>query len=319
MDTAAASAADAPIYIVGRRHSGTTFLDVALGSSDRIRSLGEIVTGLHNGEREVLAGGETLASSPFWSGARRLHRERTGRDLLEDGEWLYRLSSIKRFASALFADAATHPLWSRYRTLNRDLMDTLARCADGRRILDSNKEYTRGLMFLKGYERALVLHMVRNPVAIAGSHYYRIREKDMPVGFMKRHFRPGPFLFPVLMVTVGLSWTVGMVAAALTKARHPGRVLDISYERLCDDPAGEFRRIGAFLGVDLEPVVARIERGEPLSASHTVGGNELKLDGSFTFVPNAEGRRHLPAPYRWGIHLFALPGYALRRLAVRFD
>jgi len=195
----------------------------------------------------------------------------------------------------------------------------LSRSAGGVRILDSNKEYTRGLMYLKSYEHARVVHMVRNPVAIAGSHYYRVVEKGMPIGFMQKHFKPGPFLFPVLMVTVGLSWTVGMIAATVLKRRYPDKVLDVSYERLCTDPATEFRRLAAFLGTDLDEVIERIEKREPLLAGDTVGGNELKLAGSFTFVPNAEGRRHLPAPYRWGIHACAFPGYVLRRLVARFD
>lgn len=307
-----------PIYIIGRRHSGTTFIDVVVGSCDGVTSLGEIVTGLHNGESEEISGGLTLGTSPFWSRARAIHTERTGRDLLEDGEELYQLSSIQRFASAYVSNVNRSTTWRHYASMNKDLIASLSAAAGGDRILDSNKEYTRGLMFLKGLSGARVLHVVRNPVSIAGSHYFRVREKGMPIGFMKRHFQAGPWLLPILMLTVGLSWTVGMMAACLLKARFRGRILDVSYERLCDDPEHELDRIGHFLGVDLSPVSAKVVAGEPLYVEHTVGGNELKQDGSFTFVANSRGRRQLPATYRVGMHATAWPGYLLCRL-LQFD
>ena len=309
-----------PVYIVGRRHSGTTFLDVALGSAEDIRSLGEIVTGLHNGEREVLGSGESLATSPFWSDARRLHRERTGRDLLEDGEWLYRKSNIKHFFSALFADVREHPRLVALPGTQRRADGHPARGRRGaahprlEQGVHPRTDVPQGLRARArdphgqepGRHRRLALLPHPRQEHAGRLHEDALQARPLPV--------PGPDGDGRGVVDGGHGGR-GVDEAPLPRAV----VLDVSYERLCNDPASEFRRIAAFLGTDLEEVVGRIERGEPLAASDTVGGNELKLAGSFTFVPNAEGRRHLPALYRWGIHLCAAPGYLLRRFVVRFD
>lgn len=304
------------IYLMGRRHSGTTFLDVLIGNSAGVESLGEVVTGLHGGAGEPTAAGETIASSGYWQQARRLHRERTGRELLEDGDWLYWKSDIRNFLKAYFSRAGAGD-WGKYAEWNGALLESLSQAAGGKRILDSNKEYTRALMFLKTSPGTKVLHLIRRPSAIVGSHYYRNHDKRNPVGFLKMHIDPGPFLFPLLMVTVGLSWTVGMIAAVLIKARYRKRVLDVSYEALMQSPETELERIGAWLGEDLSGVIQGVKSGYAFPVGHNIGGNELRHDGTFTFVPNVKGRRKVPLAYRVGATLFAAPGLLLRALFVR--
>jgi len=304
------------IYMMGRRHSGTTFLDVLIGNSETVESLGEIVTGLKGGLEEPTATGETIATAPYWQEARRLHEDRTGRELIDDGKWLYWKSDIRNFLTAYFSRADKGD-WGKYAELNRDMLKSLSEAAGGKRVLDSNKEYTRALMFLKSDPETRVLHLIRRPVAIVGSHYYRNRDKQHPVGFMKTHINPGPFLFPLLMVTVGLSWTVGMIAATMIKLRYGKRVLDVSYETLVGSPETELKRIGDWLGVDLSDVIEGITEKRAFPVGHNIGGNELRHDGTFTFVPNVKGRRKVPFLYRVGATIFAAPGLLLRALFMR--
>ena len=98
----------------------------------------------------------------------------------------------------------------------------------------------------------------------------------------------------------------------------PGRVLHVSYEALCNDPAGELRRIGTFAGLDLSDAIAKVQQGAPISLRHSMAGNdEIKSDdGTFVFVPNAAGRRTMPWIYRVGAGILSAPGRAFRALAI---
>lgn len=307
-----------PIYIMGRRHSGSTVLAVLLGAAPGIVSPGEIVTGLNGGPDEPTADGGTVATAPFWQRAAGLHRDRTGRNLCHDGAWLYRHSGIARLPAALmWSPSADRGTRARYAALNRALLDSLTAAADGRRILDSTKEYSRALMLVKADPSARVIHLIRNPGAVVASHHRRHRDGRRPVGFMKHHLRPGPFLFPLLMVTVGLGWTVGMFAAGLIKARAGGRVLDVSFDRLCAAPDRELRRIGAFLGEDLTDVIAAVTAGRSVPVGPMIAGNEMRFAGTVVFQPEAGGRHTAPAVYRWGVGVLAAPGRLLGAVLMR--
>ena len=307
-----------PIYIVGRRHSGSTFLDVLLGDLQEVESLGEIVTGLHLGPDQPMGDGSLMRESQFWNKARDIMKNAHGLDIYDVGEYLYRESDVKKFFRYYFCLPKISKLWKKYESYNRVLLTVLSEAAENRRILDSNKEYTRALIHLKQFEKSQVIHLVRNPISIAGSHYYRIKVKGAPVGFLKAHFRPGPFLLPILMITVGVSWSVGMALIALIKLKYGDRIIDVSYERFCRSPEQEISRIGEFLNVDTAGLVDVVSNKTSIAVGNNIGGNELRFEGQFTFIPNAEGRRYLPYWYKAGIWICSLPGLFLEKLIIRY-
>jgi len=307
------------IYVMGRGQSGSTFLDVLIGNTPEVEGVGELVSGLNRGEDEICSCGETLGNCSYWSAVRKAYATRTeGRDLIADGAWLWRASDIRNFGKAARAnldEAGTK--WAEYRQRNHDLMAAIAEVSGKAMILDSNKEFTRGLMLLKSDPNARVLHLHRAPKAIVGSRYYRLKEKNLPFKFLKKERQlTGPWLFPAMML-VAAAWSAGMVFGARVKARFPDRVLHVAYENLVSNPDAELKRIGDFLGVDTTDVRAGIREERSFSAGHNVGGNDLRHEGGFKFVPNVKGRRKLPLVYRLGVHLFAAPGYLVRALFVR--
>lgn len=307
------------IYIMGRGQSGSTFLDVLLGNTPEVEGVGELVSGLNRGEDEACSCGERLGDCRYWSEVRRIYSSRTGgRDLLADGAWLWRASDIRNFGKAGRADPEDPgTVWQDYCARNRALMNAIAEASGNRLILDSNKEFTRGLMLLKADPGTKVLHLHRAPSAIVGSRYFRLKEKKLPFKFLKKERQlKGVWLFPAMML-VAAAWSAGMLFGIRVKSRFPDRVLHVSYENLVGNPDAELRRIGSFLGIDTAGVRAGIGEGRSFSAGHNVGGNDLRHEGGFTFVPNVKGRRKLPWPYRAGVHFFAAPGYLARALFVR--
>ncbi|HTO09004.1 MAG TPA: sulfotransferase [Myxococcota bacterium] len=74
-------------------------------------------------------------------------------------------------------------------------------------------------------------------------------------------------------------------------ARHPGRVLELFYEKLVADPEAEARRLFAFLGEPWEPQVLRFHE-QP--HDHWAGLQDVKASSSKGFVPNVERWREEP-------------------------
>lgn len=300
------------VYIAGRGHSGTTFLDVLLGNARNVESFGELVSGLSRGLGEACSCGESLGDCEFWTEVRHRYRAAYDRDLIEDGRWLYRHSDVRRFTQAWRADSTEGGWSAEYVRLNNAIFKTLSEVSGCAVLVDSNKEFTRALAILRGSELSKVIHLHRDAVAVIGSYYYR-QTKGMPLKFMKREFHPRHTRFLALTLPA-LGWSVGMILGWVLKLRFADRVLNVSYERLCLDPRMELQRIADFASMDLDTVIEGVENRAAFPVGHNIGGNELRHDGSFTFIPNVHGRRKIPWPYRLMTRLLALPGMAVRRL-----
>ena len=54
------------LYITGRGHSGSTILDILLGNSSQIESVGELLAGLSRADREPCSCGATMSDCGFW-------------------------------------------------------------------------------------------------------------------------------------------------------------------------------------------------------------------------------------------------------------
>ena len=304
------------VYIMGRAHNGSTVADVLLGNAPGVESIGEITSGLNRGQAEKCSCGKTLAECEYWQAVSRLYREKSGADLYEDGRRMWRMSDTRNFFSALFGDFAdAKSRWSGYARTNRQILSAIAGHAGKNVIVDSNKEYTRAVCYLKSDPQARVIHLLRRPVSVVGSYYYRIRD-GRPLKFLKKEYQPKLTLFPALMM-ISFTWSIGMVLALIVKARFPDRVLHVSYEKLTENPRTELTRIGEFIGVDLSGVIEGIEQERVFPVGHNVGGNDQRHEGGYRFIRNTRGRRAMPAMYRFGANVLSFPGMVLRWAFVR--
>ncbi|GAA1211597.1 hypothetical protein GCM10009645_49640 [Mycolicibacterium poriferae] len=308
------------IYIAGRRYSGSTFLDVMLGSAPGVESVGELVTGLSRGRGEVCGNGIAAGESAFWVAvAQRYAALSEGRDLWEDGAWLYEESDARKFVRRLFAGRFLNrpgSVESKYADRQIALVTAIGDVADASCVLDSNKEYSRALMILKIQAEAKVIHLHRSLLTSLGSHYYRHKQRGAPFKFLKRQFNPEKS-YPFVLIMMAAAWSVGMALGLLIKAMFPDRVINVRYEKLMADPTVELARLGAFLEIDTAEIRAMVDGRIPFAVGHNLAGNELRHDGSFVFIPNTKGRRQLPFHLRLVALPFAAPGYFLRALFAR--
>jgi hypothetical protein len=193
--------------------------------------------------------------------------------------------------------------------------------ASGRpHVLDSSKEPTRALFLARYRPDARLLRLVRDPRSAVASHYWRLKDKGY-FHFLRRDYRL-PALSPLFLALAAASWTVGNLLHDLAAARAaPGRVFRLRYEDLRDRPAEELARLGAGLGIEVGPALARLARGEALEVGHLIGGNDVRLERGLRFEPGRESTRRTPPRWVGAMTLLlcwplmARYGYPLRRPA----
>lgn len=306
------------IYIMGRPHSGSTILDIVLGNSAAIESVGELVSGLgREATGDSCACGETILDCPYWGAVRRAFAAgapvawETARDSS------VRHAHVRNLPRTLVAgpgNAAMRALGAASSQFAR----AVSAVSGKPHILDSSKEPTRGLMLLRFCPEARVIHLVRDPRRAVASHYWRFYAYGGYFKFLRRKYHARSMLVPFMFLAAA-SWTMGNLICELGRWFAAGRVVRVRYEDLCARPAEELRRIGQGFGVPLEDLIGKLERGEPMPIGHNIGGNEIRNDGRVAFRPEKGSSHDLP---RWlEILTFAVSwplmlayGYRLRPL-----
>ncbi len=304
-----------PIYIAGRAHSGSTFLDVLLNGHANIKGCGGVVEAMSRGPDELTSSNLRIRECPRWSKVFDAYARRRGRSLDDDLPMLYEKTDIRQFRAAM-ASSPEDPNdpWYDYAQATLALSAAIGEVFDVKAYVDSNKEYTRALMMLKCDPEAKVVHIFREPDITITSHYHRLGTGS-PIKFMKRTYRPGIMTFPFMML-ISLGWSVGMIAAIRIARTYPKRVHHMSHDAFSKDPRAELTRLQGFLGIDLSEVIEKVETGADFYVEDILGGNEFKHKGKIAFNPRTKGRHKAPWYYRAGAWVFAWPGAIARRLYV---
>lgn len=85
------------------------------------------------------------------------------------------------------------------------------------------------------------------------------------------------------------------------------RFLRIRYEDLIASPLEQLECIEKFAGVSLEEVKRRARGPQPFDVSHNIGGNHMRMAGSFVLDPKKASRQGLPKRYSLMAHALCWP------------
>lgn len=277
------------IYILGWGHSGSTLLDLVIGSSPNVMSLGEIIFFNYYRDRirhhKVLRPfdctcGQPFHDCPFWSrllalpgaGAFKVVYDNRNGDRLA---WFWRF--IRFFAAG---GRSTLPV----ETLGDDaaLLSAVKslRGPDVEYLCDSSKDFARliRLLMMPGLEIYPVF-LVRDMRAVALSY---AKKKRHDLGLNKMGF------YKALFAWAGVNLASRTVAAL---SRRP--VLHVSYDLFCRDPEGHVSLLNERLGLKIDPerFIERINGG----VYHNVGGNLMRFKKLTAIRLDDEWRRSVPA------------------------
>lgn len=299
------------LYICGAGHSGSTLLDMLLGSHSRIASLGEIINlPMDLATNSPCTCGKTVRECDLWSKVVRTLESELGVDLTSDPYALnlgpiYAAHGDPRVTGGVYRtrrrlEAALHYIELRtgsfglfrpllptlYKGLenNLRLYDLVGKQLGADFVVDSSKVYTKAIGLSKlAPERVKVLLLIRDGRAV----YYSMRKRNFDRNFSLdswyKHFKR---TLPLIETQV-----------------PAGNALIVKYEDLARGPEQELRRICGFAGISFEPAMLDIKS----KVHHNVNGNnmrfsttsEIKLDTSWEAKLSSDERAFFESRAGW--------------------
>jgi Sulfotransferase family len=285
------------VYIMGRGHSGTTVLDSLIGNGDEVESVGELTSAMRNWKSRSCSCGKPVSQCKFWQQVVSTYEHNAKQTWHESAKISEEQADIRNYFSTLFS-SPDKPWVCKLLEINACLLNSICSASCGKRIVvDSSKEVTKALFLSRFMPNSFVIHLVRHPEGVVSSYYDRIKRRGWGMTLLKRSFHPGRFLFAAMALTA-ISWVVGNLLAEIAYYRARVRCIRIRFEDLSNNPSFELRRLQEFLGCNLENVIENIKSGSPMHIGHNIGGDDMRLGGTFIFNPKAVHRRHLPLHYK---------------------
>ena len=291
------------LYIAGRGHSGSTMLDGMLGNVDDIESIGELISGMNRYEA-LCSCGEKFKDCQYWIGVRKRFKEKAGISWDKAAIELREQAHLKNIAKT--AVASSKKVWiQRLRIYSECIAGAVCQKQEHKMILDSSKELSRALFLLRFLSETKIIHLIRHPVSILQSDYYRLKN-GTGFKFLRRRFYPTKFYAPYLLISC-IGWIFGNILSDIVRQFGKKRFLRVKYEDLITNPIREIDRIEHFAGISLDTVKHKIINGEKFYIGHNIGGNHMRMTGSFVFDPKKSKRTGLPKRYRILTNIVCLP------------
>ncbi|MGE0480110.1 MAG: sulfotransferase [Phycisphaerae bacterium] len=275
------------VYVLSPGHSGSTLLGLLIGAHPQVATVGEVkvVPASFHGA-ETCACGAPMTQCAFWMRVNGKLQER-GLDLRSERFQVHArggAGAIERIATSqvreglgealrtmlLHAWPPVGAVWRRLRGANVALVDSVCEAARRPVFLDTSKDASR-LRFL-AETRAFdlrVLHLIRDGRAVA----YSLIKKGTPAQSAAR------------------DWVhEHEQARRLYRAwADPQRTwMQVSYERLCEDPTGALAAMCGFIGIPYDPRMLEFREWE----SHILG-NRMRLNSDHTIALDTSWQENL--------------------------
>ena len=313
------------LYVGSWGRSGSTLLDLMLGSMPGYVSVGELrylwERGLERGER--CGCGTPVPDCPFWravldtafAGGRRADAA----GVVELWRRTDGLARVPWLAGPWRPPGYARDV-ARFREILGRVYSAVRAVSGAATIVDSSKYAAYGLLLAGGPGIDLrVLHLVRDSRAVA---YSWTRRKRMPEVASEERYMPhkGPGRSATYWALENLS--LHLLRRAATRSQL------LRYEDLAADPERALARALGPLGFDPPPTGALGGRRLIVGENHTVAGNPVRFHrGELSIVPDTDwrdnlagGARRLVTALTWPLLVgygFPLLGQQPRRLARR--
>ena len=250
------------LYIMGTGRSGSTMLEILLGSAPDTFAAGELFNVLEDGYSgdAMCSCGNLFSFCNVWSKVKLdvpLNNSEI-EDLSIENRRIEWHSGFWRQWSGLLRPST---LYGRF---NVEVFRSLANISGAAYVIDSSKYAGRALAINSLLDKRLrIIWLVRNASGIL--HSFQKPNKD------EQHPRSA-FSSTLYIIFVTL-------CAWLVKRKMGGRCLIVQYEKLLTNPTVELERIGEWASIDLNEAIRRVENMEEFEIGHLVTGNRLRKQG----------------------------------------
>lgn len=280
--------APAVLYIMGSGHSGSTLLDMLLGSHERVFSAGELI---HYAEHALVENlycscGERLQACPVWTAVQAAWERRSPRWELTS----YRAAMKKTFGPSGLAwllrpGAPDDPELRALIEWTRTLYEAIAEVTGRAILVDSSKSASRAILLRMALgERAAIWHLVRDGRGVMAS-LAKPKQRDLAAGVTRSTTGRAPGRSAAFWTLRNLSYR----AVGLT--RLESRV--VHYEEMIRDVVGTLSKIGDPLDLRYDHLAVATTDGIALDAPHLVAGNRMRMRSHLTIRSDERWRTSL--------------------------
>jgi hypothetical protein len=254
------------VYIAGYGRSGTTLAGRLLGSLPGAADTGELV---HLWRRGILGGercgcGATFGSCPFW---RQVGAVTTGWSQFEAHRAICMRNRVDRSRFIPLLASPVQPHWwaemlDEYQAYFLRVYDTVRELSGAQVVIDSSKHASLAHVLARcPWIDLRIIHMVRDPRAVAYSWTKPIPRPDAGPGRTMRTYRP--------VISAGRWVTQNTLISLLPSLR-------VRYEDLADKPAETLAAMAAYAGLDPDPSPVH-DGWADLRQTHSVSGHPSRL------------------------------------------
>ncbi len=231
------------IYIVGHERSGSTLLDILLGSHPEIVSVGELCTFYRYGDikEKRCSCGEKVVDCSFWNDVKKNFIKRMGKDdfvkQIKSQDYLEKKHNVPR----LFLSLLLGKKLKQYLNIVSSLYESIAAVSGEQIIVDSSKSRLRAY-WMSGLSRRkkvdiYIIHLIRDGRGVIWSHkklYKNLRKKGInKLGFIVKE--------STWFVT--LRWLrVNILSKSTSRKYKSDRAIYMRYEDLVQNPIKEIER-----------------------------------------------------------------------------
>ncbi|MEZ4670230.1 MAG: sulfotransferase [Anaerolineae bacterium] len=269
--TETATASRQIIYVGGAVRSGTTILDMLLGMNDNCLAVGEINVLFRQYGRTTnpvpCSCGRILRECDLWTEVISRFRAALPHITLEQADTI--TETVETFPKTRDAD----PLWGDYSAIWTNIIDSVMDISGATCIIDSSKSgqhsLRRALMLKRLGYRTSMLHMIRDPRAVAWSKLRR----DMGKGRLK-----GNAAIFGSATYAAMHWNLTNSMTNIYYARqNEVPYFRTRYRDFVDDPAGKLREMERIFNIELKRSIEIVENDETIDSGHLASGNEIRL------------------------------------------
>ncbi|WP_242916748.1 sulfotransferase [Pontibacter liquoris] len=275
------------LYIAGRGHSGSTFLDIVLGNNKKIESYGEVISAIARLDSNCGCG-QVMAECPFWSSVITSYQS-SKRDWLTDVLFLKDRSHIKYWPQLLLSGSYGKRNAELVK-INEVIHNLIQDNANADWILDSSKEPTRALFLLSSNPQSKIIHILRDPLDVANSYKKRFVKYGY-FRFLRRNYESKKYFF-FFAAIIGLSWTFGNLMIEVMKLKYPNRIFKFQHEKMLSQFDQSTKELEEFIGVDLSDIREKQNSNTGFIVGHNIGGNHIRNDNKI-FLKTTPDKRSL--------------------------
>lgn len=267
------------LYIAGFARCGSTLLGSMLGQLDGFFNLGEMrmIWNRGLGEDRACGCGEPFSKCPVWKDTMdELDRDNDSIDveaMARTSKKISRSISLPRMFSASSRDQ-TLAMESQYLSNLRSLYTAVASQTSARVLVDTSKTPMYGVALRKTGLDVNVVHLIRDPRAVAQSRLTP-----------KRHPDTGAYMGGVSVAKSALMWS--LVNAAIQRFLGDSQYRQVGYHEYVENPGGAVDQLIEDLGLPSSPILPLAGNIVTLAPTHSVFGNpgrftngqvEIRLD-----------------------------------------